>query len=275
MVAKNSTLVNVGVNFEQLVCDGDSSVGAGIRAATNGACMRVADVTHTLKHLSNNLYSAKSKQLTSPVIDYLKRMAGFAIKTNKNNPPAIVEALTSIPYHAFGMHSKCSPTWCKRQESDGSWSKHLDGPIDSLGSITFETNFDAVSKAFGKLSEKAAELAPNGSTQQNESLNAIVTSKAPKRIDFASSNAITFRCAAAVLQKNIGVAYTTELRKLNKMSPGKWTHGYKTMLAKERAKTALKRRSPIYKKRRRELNFVKKNRTTRIEAIEGPTYKKG
>jgi hypothetical protein len=276
MVANNPTLAELGVTFENLVCDGDSSVGAGIRDATNGACVRVADVTHSLKHLSNNLYSAKSKQLTSQVIDYLKRMAAFAIKTNKNNPPAIVEALTSIPFHAFGMHSKCSLTWCDKESSSGSkWSKYLDGPIDTIGSLSFDSNFDAVKRSFDKLSEKATELAPNGSTQQNESLNAIITSKAPKRIDFASSKAVTFRCASGVLQKNRGVTYTKELRQLNNISPGKWTSTYKTRLAKERARTARKRKSPIFKKRRKELNLAKKNKTSSTEAREGATYLTG
>jgi hypothetical protein len=278
MVSSNPVLNEVGVTFEQLVCDGDSSVGAGIRDATDGACVRVADVTHSLKHLSNHLYSAKSKQLNPQVIDHLKRMAAFAIKTNKDNPPAIAEALTSIPFHTFGMHSNCNPTWCEQQQQRGSagrWSKHLDGPIDTVGSNTYDYNFNAVKNSFAKLSEKSAELAPNGSTQPNESLNAIITSKAPKRIDFASSNAVAFRCAAGVLQKNSGVGYTIALRECNKMSPGKWTLAYKSMLAKERARTAKKRKSPIYKKRRRELNFAKKAKKTRNEAKEGPTYLKG
>jgi len=277
MVANNPVLNQLGVSFEQLVCDGDSSVGAGIRDATDGACVRVADVTHALKHLSNHLYSAKSKQLTPQVIDYLKRMAAFAIKTNKENPPAIAEALTSIPYHAFGMHSHCSPTWCEQQRSGvvKKWSKHLDAPIDTAGSSNFDYNFDAVKKAFDKLSEKASELAPNGSTQPNESLNSIITSKAPKRIDFASSSAVAYRCAAGVLQKNSSVAYTVALRESNKMSPGKWTLDYKTRLANERARTAKTRKSTKYKRRRRELNFAKKNKKSRNEAKEGPTYLKG
>lgn len=277
MVANNSQLNDLGVTFERLVCDGDSSVGAGVRDATDGKIIRLKDVTHTLKHLSNELFSAKSKQITVKVIDYLKRMAAFAIKTNKDNPPAIVEALTSIPFHVFGMHSKCNKSWCNHQgaETGSKNSKHLDGPIDVEGTNTFATNFNAVKVAFEKLASKATELAPNGSTQQNESLNATITSKAPKRVDFASSSAIKFRCAAGVCQKNVGVAYTSELRMMNLISPGKWTLKYKQKLARERKNTALKRKSSIFKKRRRQLFFAKKNKKAQYEAKEGVTYRKG
>lgn len=276
MVADNPILESLGVVFERLVCDGDSSVGAGIREATNGECIRVADVIHTIKHLSNHLYAAKSKELTSQAIDYLKRLASLAIKTNKDDPPAIVDTLSSIPYHAFGMHSKCNQEWCKQSEDEGSlWSKYLDRPIDVEGSSTFQTNFSAVRAAFDKIIEKAPELAPNGSTQPNESLNAIITSKAPKRINFASSSAVSFRCAAGVAQKNFGVEYTAELRKLNKISPGKWTTSYKSQLAKMRSSSAEKKKSPEYKKRRRQLLLGKKNQTVRTEAREGKTYEKG
>jgi hypothetical protein len=254
MVAKNPILDKMGVVFESLVCDGDSAVGAGVREATNGECKQVKDVQHTVKHLANYLYAAKSKQLTSQVIDYLKRMASYAIKTNKNDPPAIVAALSCIPFHAFGDHTKCNEKWCDKN----TWSKHLDGPVDVQGSSTYDSNLFAVKSAFDKLVEKAGQLAPNGSTQPNESLNNIITSKAPKRIDFSSSLAVTFRCAAGVAQKNEGVTYTSALRVLNKLSPGKWTKSYKSELAKVRSTTAIKRKSPIYKRRRRQLLMLKK-----------------
>lgn len=276
IVARNPTFDDLGVEIQYLVCDGDSSVGAGIREATGGKCIRLADVTHTVKHLNNFLYKFKNKELDAKVIDYLKRMAGNAIKTNKNNVPAMVQALSSIPYHAFGLHSKCIESWCQLEvDTHSKWSKYLDRPIDVPGSRTFQSNLDAVKSAFDQLIEKAPELAPNGSTQPNESLNNIITSKAPKRIDYASSKAITYRCATGVLQKNEGVSYTTALRSINNLSPGKWTQSYKSQLAKVRVQTAIKRKSPEYKKRRRQLLLAKKSKTTRKEAKEGKTYSTG
>jgi len=279
MAVKNKTLSEARVHFEALVCDGDSSVGAALRDASNGQIRRMSDVTHSVKHLGNYLYVRKNNEINVSAIDYLKRMAGCAIKCNKDLPEKVAEALLAVPFHAFGKHEKCLE-WCDKinteMEADQeNFSKHLFAPIDIEGSPTFDSNLLIVVEAFQKLVEKAEDLAPNGSTQPNESLNSIVASKAPKRVDYSRSKAVAYRAGAAVLQKNEGVGYTSKLRQLNLMSPGRKTIAYKKRLSAVRRQQQIKKRMPEFKKRRRTLLFKHKGSRRTSESKEGITYQSG
>lgn len=54
-------------------------------------------------------------------------------------------------------------------------------------------------------SEKIAKC---GSTQSNESLNQVISSKNPKSRHYAESESLNFRVSAAICQKNLGVQYS-------------------------------------------------------------------
>lgn len=110
-------------------------------------------------------------------------------------------------------------------------------------------------------------------SNSNESLNATMASKAPKRLCFSQSSSADFRFVCAVGQKNIGEGYTQEIAKVLQLSPGK--HHSRHVAAVQ--KTVEQRRKLIataaYKKRRMELKKLRASLRHRREENEGITYK--
>lgn len=59
--------------------------------------------------------------------------------------------------------------------------------------------------------DQAEKLANMRSTQGNESMNNLITTKAPKRLHYSGSDSLDFRVASAVLQKNEGHTYVVDV----------------------------------------------------------------
>jgi hypothetical protein len=279
LCTQNELLDSAGVKIARLVCDGDSSVAKAIAIASNGEIERLADVRHNLKYIANYLYPRKNRQITAKCIKYLQTLAGCAVKSNVNNPEGMRLALAAIPYHAMGKHETCGD-WCKREATttdseETQFSKYLDKPIDEPGSDTFDDNLKLIQKPFNALICSVNELAPNGSTQANESSHNTITSKCSKRLFHSGTKSAEYRSAMGVLQRNSGVNYTLLVRTACGLTPGNSTRRYKEALRRKRELELLHKNKPRAKRRRKELQNKALNKTTRKEAKEGPSYKTG
>jgi len=62
-------------------------------------------------------------------------------------------------------------------------------------------------KLFNKLANNAEKFSTGASSQANESLNSIMSKKAPKAVCYSLSESADFRYASAVVQKNCGEKY--------------------------------------------------------------------
>ena len=63
--------------------------------------------------------------------------------------------------------------------------------------------------------EWCEKLANMGSSNANESLNAMIARKAPKNLHFSSSERLDISISSAVAQKNEGHAYLLEVCQIN------------------------------------------------------------
>ncbi|CAC5376125.1 unnamed protein product [Mytilus coruscus] len=94
------------------------------------------------------------------------------------------------------------------------------GDIENL-----KSTIDAiVPHAFGDYSlcsscENTNKLANLGSSQSNESLNFVISTKAPKSKHFGGSQSLGYRVASAVSQKNDGRNYVVEVNKTHRLYP--------------------------------------------------------
>ena len=101
----------------------------------------------------------------------------YCIKQNEGNP-SLLEGLSAIVPHAFGEHEKCKECCRYNEDTINYQHNNLPGGRDFKGADLRPSIEDAL-KPF--LTEEAArKLAPVGSSQRNECLNSVVSSKAPK-----------------------------------------------------------------------------------------------
>ena len=77
-------------------------------------------------------------------------------------------------------------------------------PSHTKKSLTGADFRSALAKVFFKQAENASRLYFNASSNDNESFNIMVTSKARKSCHYSKSESFDFRLASAVCQKNAG-----------------------------------------------------------------------
>ncbi|XP_046404737.1 uncharacterized protein LOC124170088 [Ischnura elegans] len=135
-----------------------------------------------------------------------------------------------------------------------------------------ETLRASLNKVFEKFGKIANSLAPCGSTQGNESFNAIVASKAPKSRHYGSSESNDYRVAAAVCHKNVCVGYVADVKKSLMLSPGSNTNKHRQWLARKRMGVMEKRKSLGFKRRRL---FKSLKEGAMVKSREGETYRSG
>ncbi|XP_058805860.1 uncharacterized protein LOC131672566 [Phymastichus coffea] len=116
------------------------------------------------------------------------------------------------------------------------------------------------------------KLAPNGSTQQNESFNHRVALKCPKSKHFSGSQSFSFRVAAAVNTKNIGYTYINEVYKKANFSPTKSNVTYRQIKEQKMAKKKLFEYSPAGKIKRKALKKSRASKASKNKQKEGLTY---
>ena len=259
-------------NVNVLVMDEDATTISRVRSELDHEVEKWSDISHVRKHVGNALWKLNKKyqsQLTAPVIDYFQRCFVYAVHQNKNNPDQLRIRLNAIIPHAFGNHTMCNETWCKGCTKEN--YEHSTLGCDLQGD---ELKTD-LTKVFSSLSDRAEHLAPCGSTAVNESMNNLITSKAPKSRHYSSSNSLQNRVSCCVLQKNKSYGYVCDVNERATLSPGKVTKIVASRIARKRKQVSTLKSSLPYKRRRiqKKLQFSKVNKSRQVR--EGTTYQTG
>jgi DNA polymerase III epsilon subunit-like protein len=268
LATKNELFDAGNVELGVLVGDEDSSTMASIRVERPDI-IKWSDLNHIKKGFNNALYKLQNrhKVLQTKVIKYLKRCFSYVVAQNKGNSHFLKEALLNIPEHVFGNHENCGD-WC-RHKLDPS-AKYTRLPRGNcLSGDSLKSDLHGVFLRFANNSEK---IAPCGSTQANESFNAIVATKAPKSRFYGGSDSLDFRVACAVSQTNFGASYIVPVNKKLGLSPGSQTQKFRGKYDQLREKSKARKGILAFKKRRMELANKRANNSYVCESKEGKSY---
>lgn len=169
----------------------------------------------------------------------------------------------NIERHTFGEHEECGD-WCGAKEDPANKSLPRQTSFTEEKYPGWRSDFHAVLLSQAR---EAENLAPCGSTQQNESFNHMAVTRAPKSRFYAGTEANFLRVSAAVCEKNLGSAYTKQVFGNSALSPS----AFRTRLNLERRKRvkALYQSRPDIKARRLTLKMNK------AANKDGVTYQSG
>lgn len=97
----------------------------------------------------------------------------------KGYAKTLADAVGNIPHPLFGEHNQCkdSGSWCKGEEQGSSYRHPLMTGGKNLSPPAFRK---ALVDIFTVYSTNAEKLCPGTNSQQSESFNSIVITKAPK-----------------------------------------------------------------------------------------------
>ncbi|XP_034246124.1 uncharacterized protein LOC117648066 [Thrips palmi] len=268
LITRNPQLSEANVSLGTLIGDDDSCSIQSVRRESEVHVEKWSDLNHTRKGFSTALFNMK---VSEKVRVYLTRSFSFAIMQNKGNEEGVRAAILNIENHSYGEHGGCAE-WCKFNESPGTYT-HRGLPYGKpLSSLEFRPQLAALLKRFA---DNAAKIAPCASSQGNENFNNMVATKNPKYKFNASSEALPFRVAATVGQKNIGKTYIMKVNKKLGLSPGEITRKIRTRSDMIRKRRSVEQLSKEFKSKRM---LWKKNRNSKAaaeESREGISYSTG
>lgn len=265
LTARNPQLEAANCVIGTLVGDDDSCSVQAVRRESVVPVEKWLDLNHVRKGFASALYAIKVPDSTR---NYLCKAFGYAVKQNKGDTAAVKAAIMNIEKHAYGEHNNCG-SWCKFAEDPENY-KHKGLPNGKpLTSREFRAQLATI---LGRYAENAEKIAPCGSSQSNESFNNLVATKNPKYKFNAGSEALPFRVAAAVCQKNLGTSYVVNVNQTIGVSPGEETKKFRSVGDKYRAKRSLYQKTREYKMKR--CGWKKKcaNKDSAAERSEGITY---
>lgn len=163
VVTKNKTFNEENVEVSVLIADDDSSTIAAVRRESTHSIEKWSDYNHASKNFVKALHGIKPK-LSQRVIDHLDFMFGIAVKSNKDNPNDVKEALLSVVPHCFDDHSSCG-SWCSPSGDKAYEHKYL--PHKKTGEVLKENLLNV----FKRFADAASRLEPLGPSQANEAFN--------------------------------------------------------------------------------------------------------
>lgn len=244
-----------GMRFSTYVGDEDSTTESRLKI--------LVDYDIEKCTLSSRLYGMKGKVkgMSGPVITYVQKCFGYAIKQNQNDAPKLKQSLELIIPHAFGDHDGCKDvTWCKFKDDPQNYV-HLDLPGGKdLQGEDLRSALDDAMKPF--LCEEAVKkLGHVGSTQRNKSLNGVIGFKNPKLRHYGGSESADFRTASGVAQFNDGHGYITDVCNELNLAPSKVSSEYVERVEAKRKNAKARRCTQVYKSRRNQ--FFKKSKTSK------------
>lgn len=207
-----------GNNVGTITADDDTTTIARLRKSVNPNIKKMSDRNHVKKNSANSLYNLKPKhkKLTQKIIKYLINCLNYMLCQNQDNSKGVKNGLKVVGRHPFGDHSFCNESWCSHKENPSMTylSLHFGKPLKD---IPLQTAFMDLMKGYKKQRKKLSKL---GSTQDNESFDKSVASKAPKAHFYSGSSSLNVRVAASVAQKNDGQCYLLKVNKKISLSPG-------------------------------------------------------
>lgn len=222
LTLNNLILKKYDIQIGILIPDNDSSSISVIRGVCSHEVVKQADKSHTSKGLVNELYkiNKKYKELTGLAIKYLQKCFNYCIAQNAGNLTSMAAAIRNIPHHCFNNHKECE-SWCNYHQNPKRYSHSVikDG-------FKNPDLFHDLKSIFDILANKTSAFAAETSSNPNESLNAMFTSKAPKSRLYGMSATGDFRVASAISKKNCGEQYLLTLYKNLSLSPGRDTEKY-------------------------------------------------
>lgn len=211
-----SHVMELGYRIETITMDDDTTTISRLRSTVDPEIEKRSDKNHVKKNISNSLYNIKKnyKSLTGTAISYFVKCASYAISQNCDDSKSLQTNLEAIVPHAFGEHERCDTAWCGYLKNPDTY-KHtaLPGGCD-LSDELLRKDLETV---FGRLAEKSDKLTHCGSSQANESLNFVITTKAPKCKHFGASESLNFRTAAGISQFNVGPQYVVDVSTIYKV----------------------------------------------------------
>ncbi|XP_026667340.1 uncharacterized protein LOC113464012 [Ceratina calcarata] len=269
LVTENVHFKACNVQLGIVISDNDSSSISAMRAAANYEIIKHADKNHTSKGVTNELYKIKKdhKELTADAIKYLQRCFAYCLSQNVGDAEKMSAAIKNIPHHCFNIHANCG-TWCGYHENSESYQH------STIGSGFKDPHlFESLKCLFEVLASKTDRFVAGVSSNANESLNAVIASKAPKSRLYGTSSSGDYRVACAVNKKNDGEEYVTQLAKKLSLSLGVHTETYGHTKDKKAQKRYQRSSTKDFKKRRLALRQVRTQLRHKKEFSEGPeTY---
>jgi len=273
LIVKNPDLAEAGVRVSTVIADKDSSTTAALNRESSHPIRKIVDLNHEIKSVGKRLWKLKTKEgynfLTAVAIDYLKRCLSYAITANAGDAEKVKNAILNITPHTFGEHQGCSTTWCKAQNNPEYKFKHLPG-----GKAFSNPNFRrALTAIFTEESALAQQLAPVGSSLQNESFNHMCVTRAPKTRHYCGTNALQIRVASAVCTKNYGAGYLERSFQKAHLSPS--TSKFRKALQKKSEWRGEHQKKVPVKRRRLYLKMKNTWKEAGASAKEGVSYASG
>lgn len=267
LVVNSKILEKAKVEVGIFIADNDSSSMAAIQKASSHIIIKQSDINHSKKGVGNHMYDIhKSKakdpnqELSTTVIDHIKKCFGYAVKQNKGDVNQLHCALLNIPDHLFNKHENCG-LWC-HDEINKENSFHI--------RLKNNTLYEELRKYFSQLD--AGKFISGASSQANESLNNMMCSKAPKNISYSTSESADYRFAATCGQKNYGPEYLCRTMSYLEIP---FTVSLTDYVEKSHLSTQKRRekiKQPDYKKQRFEKKIQRSQLKYRKEKSEGLTY---
>lgn len=269
---KSKILKENNVEVGVFIGDNDSSSICAVRKASDHVILKQSDKKHTSKGVTNLLYKIDrskdpSREITSEAVKYLHRCFTYAMAQHQGNTKEMAAAIKNIPYHAFNKHDSCGE-WC-RYLKEGDTYKHRTVP----GGFKNPVFSDELKVIFESLSNNAEKYSAGASSQANESLNGVMSKKAPKAQCYRLSESADYRFSCAVGQKNRGEQYVQDTCKKYSLSPGSHLSKHIEQVQKSAQRRASKAKTPKFKLQRRLLQKKRSQLKNQKESIEGETYR--
>lgn len=271
--------LDTNTKYKTLIGDDDSTTIAWLRAEVDSEVEKQSDINHSKRALHGQLAAIKSKhkELTQRVIDYIKKCYIYAITQNANNPVMLSAALNAIPEHMAGNHVCCCISWCgylQRLGPNMPGVKPYQHSNIKHDITSVELKADLV-RIMGNFATNADKLAPQGSSQRNESLNCTIVSKTTKSRHYGGSPQNDYRVSAGIAQKNLSYSYIPKVMQTLDVSPGKFTKIHAIRKNTERARLRARSRTPAFKRRRLARKSERASHSTATEICEGVAYEAG
>ncbi|XP_034241219.1 uncharacterized protein LOC117645265 [Thrips palmi] len=272
ILLKNEQFSQGRVRLGTLVGDADSSTMAALSRESAFPIRKFLDLNHGLKAFSRALWVLKKstfKWLTAEAIKNLtSRCLGYALAQNRGDVEATRRAIMNIPEHVYGNHTSCGD-WCKAKDNPNYVFKDFPSK-QPLRDPAFKAT---LIKMLQDMADNAEQLAPGGSTQQNESFNHMVATRAPKSRHYCGTNSNYLRVSATVSYKNLGAEHSEAVFKSANLSPT--VNAFRVSVQRRREWKA-RYQSRLDDKRRR-LHLKTKNLWAEADAArkDGPSYESG
>ncbi|XP_011876984.1 PREDICTED: uncharacterized protein LOC105567056, partial [Vollenhovia emeryi] len=271
LCVKSSILKENNIQVGVFIGDNDSSSICAVQKQSTHNVVKQSDKNHTAKGVKNLLYKIDknkdpNREMTSEAIKYFHRCFTYAMAQHQGNTEDMAKAIRNIPYHAFNYHENCGE-WCGYVTDKENYNHRT-----VIGGFTSPVLFEELKTIFNSLAINADKFSAGASSQANESLNGIMSKKAPKSHCYSLSESADFRFASAVLQKNKGEQYVADVLHRCNINPSCILLQRIKKVSKQAHMRSLKAKTRQFKQNRRSLQRRRLQLKTRKEKSEGPTY---